>query len=651
VQFDDFGQALAVGQFDATNRGNLAVGAPGEDSNTGQVVIVAPWRQTQYAGSRNSIAIDCEGNWVFAQKPFDEVQIASTTKIMTVLLACERMGLPTNDPNYVSPNASYTVPDWIRENIGGSRYEFAYRQRLHLWDLLYCCIFPSGNDAAYAIADLLTGSNNIWTGAYDTTCPIFVAQMNARAAQLGMTHTHFTNPAGLDKGLPYSCAADMAKLAAAAMENQTFRLIVGSTSHTFETSRVDGSVRVPFEDTIEYGWLQAMQSYNPLFDGVKPGQTPRADRTAVFSVLTQLYDGPALVVSLGHETRASIRSNGDALMDLARAACGGSFALRDGRDDAPLARDGEEGDFRVNFGALSTFLGDHSGGAAELVPPSTPTANFTQVELLRPYGVGVTSCRLELFRSAELELEPGAQTTLGIGPFQSHGGLTFINHGELAVSFLVNTSHTGTPIPMTLEPGERGTIPAYTGPEVPEFVYTIQNTSTHLPVTLGIMEDWIWDKSGIPVGPASFFSPTLRQSDALLDQSFRVHVIGTDTQPGRSVVVSVHDPGVPADVPAPELESIGSARVRVLQAWPNPFGGSTRLGFELSQPGDVRLEIFDPSGRRVRAFVRTNAPAGQGAFDWDGKSATGHAVAPGVYLYRVEQSDHATATGRVTLVR
>ncbi len=178
AQFDDFGQSLAVGKFDATNRGNLAVGAPGEDSNTGQVVIVAPWRQTPYAGFRNGIAIDCEGNWIYAQKPFDEVQIASTTKIMTVFLACERMALPTNDPNYVSPNASYTVPDWIRENIGGSRYEFAYSSVSTSWDLLYCCIFPSGNDAAYAIADLLTGSNNIWTGAYDTTCPLFVAEMN-----------------------------------------------------------------------------------------------------------------------------------------------------------------------------------------------------------------------------------------------------------------------------------------------------------------------------------------------------------------------------------------------------------------------------------------------------------------------------------------
>jgi D-alanyl-D-alanine carboxypeptidase len=651
VSFDDFGRALAVGNFDSTNRGNLAVGAPGEDSNTGQVVIVAPWRQTQYAGSRNSLAVDCEGNWIFAQKPFDEVQIASTTKIMTVLLACERMNLPPNDPLHVDWDTSYTVPDWIRENIGGSRYEFENEQRLHLWDLLYCCVYPSGNDAAYAIADLLTGGNNTWTGAYDTTCPIFVAQMNLRAEQLGMTHTHFTNPAGLDKGLPHSCAADMAKLAAAAMENENFRTIVGSTSHTFTTSAVIPPIRYTYEDTITYGWLQGMRNYNSLFDGIKPGRTPRAKRTAVFSVLTQFDAHPALAVSLGHLTRPSIRETGAALMDLAWGACGGTFASRDGQDGAPLERDGVEDGFRVNFGPLSTFLGDHSGGAAELVPPANPDAAFTQIELLRPTGSGLTSCRLELLRSAELELAPGAQATMGIGPFQSHGGLAFINHGESTVTILVNTSHTGTPIAMTLDPGERETIAPYTGSEVNEFVYTIQNPSTHLDVSLGVMEDWIWDKTGIPVGPAPFFSPALRQSDALLDQAFRVHVTGTDSQSGQMVYVSVHDPGMPADAPTPPLEPIRTERVRVLQAWPNPFAGSTRLGFDLGQPGDVRLEIFDSSGRRVRAFERTGAPAGPGAFEWDGRSASGHEVAPGIYLYRVEQSDHGTATGRVTLLR
>src|SRR5690606_6699926 len=135
--------------------------------------------------------------------------------------------LPVGDPRRVPLNTTYQVPDWIRTHIGGSLYVFGDEQRLTLEDLLYCCLFPSGNDAAYAIADLLTGSDNQWGGQYDNTVQDFVDEMNDRAAALGMTRTHFTNPAGVDKGGPYSCAADMARLARAAMANNLFATVCG----------------------------------------------------------------------------------------------------------------------------------------------------------------------------------------------------------------------------------------------------------------------------------------------------------------------------------------------------------------------------------------------------------------------------------------
>ncbi len=648
---DQFGTALAVGKFDDTGRGNLAVGAPGEDSNSGQVTIVAPWRQVLFAGSRSGIALDCEGNWICAQKPFDELQIASTTKIMTVLLACERMGLPLEDPNYISLNATYEVPDWIRENIGGSRYEFLYRQRVRLWDLLYCCIFPSGNDAAYAIADILTGGNNAWMGSYDNTCQVFVAQMNLRAEQLGMTRTHFTNPAGLDKGLPYSCAADLARLTEAAMQNQTFRTIVGSSAHSFTSSFVAGTLRVPFTDTINYGWLQYVHGWNPSFSGVKPGRTPRALRTAVFAAPSVFPGTRGISVSLGHLSRPSCAAAGDALMSLGLGECGGSRPSPDGPE--PLVAREKTGldELRFDYGGLSTYLGDHSGGGAELSAPANPTTQFTQVELLRPSGSGLTSCRLELRRSAEVELVPLAQTSLGIGPFQSHGGLGFINHGEAAVTILVNTSHTGTPLVLTLDPGERETIPPYSGPAVPDFSYTIENPSQTEAVALGILEDWIWDLSAIPVGAGPFFSAALGQSSALLDQAFRVHVAGTDSEPGREVYVSIHDPGVVVGVPASPSAADPGVGLRLLAPRPNPFNGGTRLGFTLPSPGDVGLEIFDAVGRRVRTFTRRDAPAGPGDFQWDGTDSNGRAAAPGIYFYRIRRAGESTAAGRVTLIR
>jgi hypothetical protein len=165
---DLFGASICAGDFDGTGRAP-GRGRPWRDGAAGMVHVIAPWRQNLPA----SIArlAPTASNPVFSVKPFDEVCIASTTKAMTALIACERTQLPTSDPKYVSLDAYYTVPDWIRNNVGGSLYMFKKSERLQLRDLLYACIFPSGNDAAYAIADMLTGGNNPWLG-YDSTCPV-----------------------------------------------------------------------------------------------------------------------------------------------------------------------------------------------------------------------------------------------------------------------------------------------------------------------------------------------------------------------------------------------------------------------------------------------------------------------------------------------
>ena len=79
---------------------------------------------------------------------------------------------------------------------------FAAGEVLTLEELLYGLLLPSGNDAAECIADHCSGG-----------VERFVARMNEKAAALGMTHTSFANPSGLDAQGHYSCALDMARLA------------------------------------------------------------------------------------------------------------------------------------------------------------------------------------------------------------------------------------------------------------------------------------------------------------------------------------------------------------------------------------------------------------------------------------------------------
>ena len=135
---------------------------------------------------------------IFYQKAADvERSMASTAKMMTLLLAVER-----GDPNKlvsIGPDAAALV------NSDNSYMDVSAGEQLTLDDLLYGLVLPSGNDAAVAIADAIGGST-----------PIFVGLMNERAEQLGLTHTHYVSPDGLDDANTTS-ARDLAVLTSVAL--------------------------------------------------------------------------------------------------------------------------------------------------------------------------------------------------------------------------------------------------------------------------------------------------------------------------------------------------------------------------------------------------------------------------------------------------
>lgn len=130
---------------------------------------------------------------VYYQKDADvERSMASTAKIMVLLLAVER-----GDPNQLVSIGSDAA---VLVNSDNSYMGVTAGEQLTLGDLLYGLALPSGNDAAVAIADAISGST-----------PIFVALMNQRAVQLGLTHTHYVSPDGLDDANTTS-ARDLAVL-------------------------------------------------------------------------------------------------------------------------------------------------------------------------------------------------------------------------------------------------------------------------------------------------------------------------------------------------------------------------------------------------------------------------------------------------------
>ncbi len=212
----------------------------------GLLVLLSPVQAAEISVSaKAAILYDCDTGRTLYEKNADEQRlIASTTKIMTAVVALERARLD----DVVTVTQAHMVE--------GSSMYLKPGQTVSVEKLLYGLMLCSGNDAALCLADHCgDGVEN------------FVALMNDKARTLGMTNTSFENPNGLDGQQHYSTARDMALLAAYAAEDPTFRRICSSKSAT-----VDG---------------RTMENHNRLLKelegciGMKTGYTKAAGRTLV----------------------------------------------------------------------------------------------------------------------------------------------------------------------------------------------------------------------------------------------------------------------------------------------------------------------------------------------------------------------------------
>lgn|GEM_PF-1116556 len=150
-----------------------------------------------------------DGRMLWGRDPQTARPMASITKVMTALLTLEQGDL---DDVVTISKATSEVEDATGLLPGET---FTVRELLEL------ALVSSSNDAAYALAE--------HTGP---TLPAFIAQMNAKAASLGLTHTHYANPHGLDAPGHHSSPADIASLSRTAMQSPEFRRIVALRSVT-----------------------------------------------------------------------------------------------------------------------------------------------------------------------------------------------------------------------------------------------------------------------------------------------------------------------------------------------------------------------------------------------------------------------------------
>ncbi|MDL2289465.1 D-alanyl-D-alanine carboxypeptidase [Clostridia bacterium OttesenSCG-928-F22] len=186
-----------------------------------QAMDLAPAATTAEVTGTSAVLLEVEtGRLLYAKNADKQMPMASTTKVMTAILAIENGVL--EDVVTISGNAS---------GVEGSSLYLAIGQKVTLEQLLYGLMLQSGNDSAVAIAEHIAGSVEEFAG-----------MMNAKARELGAENTNFMNPHGLPASGHHTTAADLAKITAYAMQNETFEKIVSTKYHELDLG--EGQIRV-----------------------------------------------------------------------------------------------------------------------------------------------------------------------------------------------------------------------------------------------------------------------------------------------------------------------------------------------------------------------------------------------------------------------
>ena len=193
------------------------------------------------------------GRILYSHNAEQKLPMASTTKIITAICAIENGNVPLDQTVEISASAA---------GVEGSSMYLESGEKMTLRELLYGLMLSSGNDAAVAIAECISGE-----------AEKFADLMNKKAEEIGAINTHFTNPNGLPDENHYSTAHDMAKLTAYAMQNPSFAEIAATKNF-----KISGEGKA---------YPRVLSNHNKLLNmyegciGVKTGFTKAAGRCLV----------------------------------------------------------------------------------------------------------------------------------------------------------------------------------------------------------------------------------------------------------------------------------------------------------------------------------------------------------------------------------
>jgi D-alanyl-D-alanine carboxypeptidase (penicillin-binding protein 5/6) len=193
-------------------------------------------------GAAAAIVVDGrDGDVMFRKHVAERRPIASATKLMTALLTLER----------ARPGEVFTAADYAAAPVE-SQIGLRPGERMRVRDLLEALLLESANDAAATLAEGMSGSVDA-----------FVADMNERAAQLGLEDTSYANPIGFDDPQAYSTASDLASLTLGLLRRPRFARVVDMPAAELESGARPRTI-----DN-----RNALVASHPFVSGVKTGHT------------------------------------------------------------------------------------------------------------------------------------------------------------------------------------------------------------------------------------------------------------------------------------------------------------------------------------------------------------------------------------------
>ena len=226
---------------------------------------------------------------VYSKNAFARLYPASTTKVMTAIIALEEGNL--SDQVTVTEDAVIT-------EAGASLCGIKPGDVITMQDLLYGLMMPSGNDAANAIAVHMYGSIDA-----------FADRMNVRARELGATGTHFMNPSGLTDENHYTTAYDLYLMFNEAMKLPLFREIIAEDSYT--ANYQNGAGEAVSKTWTVGNWYQKGERETPAGVSVLGGKTGTTQAAGYCLIMASndSQDKEYISVVLKSDSRPSLYDN------------------------------------------------------------------------------------------------------------------------------------------------------------------------------------------------------------------------------------------------------------------------------------------------------------------------------------------------------